>query len=328
MQEKIVGLIRQTIPDDSQHIWGFAGLSGLMKRLFGHIHTKLTIIIVCVFLISSSCSAQGHEGFAVYLTKGDIPPAQMPALSHIDITEQPVIGMDDITEYNANTHQITLTANAFDRISSLEVPVRGKSFVVCVDRKPIYWGAFWTPISSISFDGVTIWKPFKSQEPKIIKLDLGYPSSSFYGGEDPRNNAEVMESLEQAGKLTDLPSATTVDKLPHSMKGYELYSWSEDNQWHFTLITGTNRDKTLEEIIPKANIVSPIGWVQIHVAGVDAIKTVLGRLPQKEEIFWLAGLRLEQTPPGNVNIMLPAASIINTIKEYAGRCGLKLQVQM
>jgi hypothetical protein len=28
--------------------------------------------------------------------------------------------------------------------------------------------------------------------------------------------------------------------LPHSMKGYELYSWQADEQWHFTLITGTN----------------------------------------------------------------------------------------
>ena len=34
MQEKIVELIRQIIPDDSQHIWGFAGLSGLLHERF------------------------------------------------------------------------------------------------------------------------------------------------------------------------------------------------------------------------------------------------------------------------------------------------------
>jgi hypothetical protein len=297
------------------------------RKSSGHIRAKLASLIVCIILVSGGCSASSHEGFAVYLTKEDISPAQMPALSHIGIAERPVIGMDDITEYNAKTHEITLTANAFDRISNLEVPVRGKSFVTCVDRKPIYWGAFWTPISSISFDGVTIWKPLNSQEPKIIKLDLGYPSSSFYGGEDPRNNAEVMESLEQAGKLTNLSSATTVDKLPHSMKGYELYSWPEDNQWHFTLITGTNRNKTLEEIISKANSVSPIGWVQIHVAGMDTIKTVLSRLPQNEEVFWLAALRSEPTQPRNVNITLPTESTIVSIKEHAGWCGLNLQLQ-
>jgi hypothetical protein len=299
-----------------------------MKRLFGHIHAKLTlVIIVCVLFISSGCSAPNHEGFAIYLTKGDIPPAQMPALSHVDIAEQPIVAMNDIIAYNAKTHEITLTANAFDRISSLEVPVRGKAFVVCADRKLIYWGAFWTPISSISFDGVTIWKPLSSQDPKVIKLELGYPSSSFYGGEDPRNSAEVIESLEQAGKLTTMPSATTVDKLPHSMKGYELYSWPEDSQWHFTLITGTNRNKTLEEIISNVNIISQDRWVQIHVVGVEAIETVLSRLPQNEVILWLARLRSEQTPQGGVNITLPTGPTIDTTKEHTGRCGLDFLIQ-
>ncbi len=295
-----------------------------MKRLFGHIPAKLTAVIVCVLLMSSGCSAPNHEGFAVYLTKGDISPAQMPALSHVDIAEQPVIAMNDIIAYNAKTHEITLTANAFDRIRSIEIPVRGKSFVVCVDRKLIYWGAFWTPISSISFDGVTIWKPLNSQEPKVIKLELGYPSSSFYGGEDPRNNTEVMKSLEKAGKLI---AATATDKLPHSMKGYELYSWPKDSQWHFTLITGTNRNKTLEEIISNANIISEDGWVHIHVVGVDAIKTVLSRLPQNEFILWLDRLRTEQTPQGGVNITLPTEPTIDTIKEYAEGCGLDFMVQ-
>jgi len=190
-----------------------------MKKLFSHIHTKLTVVIVCILLLTDGCSAPNHEGFAVYLTKGDIPPAQMPALSHIDMADQPVIAMDDIISYNAKTHEITLTTEAFVRISSLEVPLRGKSFVVCVDRNPIYHGAFWTPISSMSYDGVTIWKPLMSQEPHVITLGLGYPSSSFYSDQDPRDNAEVMESLKQAGKLTDMPSATTSGRLPYFMTG-------------------------------------------------------------------------------------------------------------
>lgn len=299
-----------------------------MKKLICQIPAKLAVLImVSTILILSGCTTSKGEGFAIYLTKGDIPPAQMPALSHIDIEEQPIIALSDIITYYAETHEITLTTSAYESISKLEVPVEGKSFVVCVNRKPIYWGAFWTPISSISFDGVTIWKPLSSQEPKVIKLELGYPSSSFYGGEDPRNNAEVMESLEQAGKLTTMPSATTGDKLPHSMKGYELYSWPEDSQWHFTLITGTNRNKTLEEIISNANIISEDGWVQIHVVGVEAIETVLSRLPQNEYIFWLPRLREEQTPQGGVNITLPPEPTIDTIKEYAVRSGLDFQIQ-
>jgi len=259
-----------------------------MKKSIWHIPAKLAVLImVSAILILSGCTTSKGEGFAIYLTKGDISPAQMPALSHIDIEEQPLIALSDIITYYADTHHIALTASAYERISELEVPVSGKSFVVCVNRKPIYWGAFWTPISSLSFDGVTIWKQLWAQGPEIIKLELGYPSSSFYGGEDPRNNAEVKESLEQAGKLTTMSSATTGDKLPHSAKGYELYWWQEDGQWHFTLITGTNRNKSLEEIVSNENIVSEDGWVHIHVVGVEAIETVLSRLPQNEYVGWV-----------------------------------------
>jgi hypothetical protein len=261
-----------------------------MRKSIWHIPAKLAVLImVSAILILSGCttSNSNSEGFAIYLTKGDISIAQMPALSHIDIEEQPLIDLNDIITYYADTHHIALTASAYKRISQLEVPVGGKSFVVCVNRKPIYWGAFWTPISSVSFDGVTIWKQLWAQEPEVVKLELGYPSSSFYEGEDPRNNAEVMESLEQAGKLTTMSSETTGDKLPRSAKGYELYYWAEDGQWHFTLITGTNRNKSLEEIVSNEYIVSEDGWVHIHVVGVEAIETVLSRLPQNEYVGWV-----------------------------------------
>jgi serpin B len=266
------------------------------------------------------------EGFAIYLTKEDIPPAQMEALSHVDIADQPVISMKDVVTYNAQTNEIKLTTDAFERVSQLDVPVEGKSFLVCVDKGPIYWGAFWTPISSISFDGVTIWKPLGTQESKVITLELGYPSSSFYGGEDPRNNAEVIKSLEQAGKLVNKLSITEVDKLPRSLKGYELYSWEEDNQWHFTLITGTNRAKTMEEITSKEDFISETGWVKIQVVGAHAIKDVLSRLPQSESIFWCDELHIGQTTGTDIDIQLPPEQIIEVIKEHAERCGLDLVV--
>ena len=213
------------------------------------------------FDMSAGGTVTKGDGFAIYLTKEDIPPAQMEALSHVNIADQPIISIKDVITYNAQTHEIKLTDQAFERISQLDVPVRGKSFMVCVDKGPIYWGAFWTPISSMSFDGVTIWKPLNSEESKVITLELGYPSSSFYSGEDPRNNQIVMKSLDQAGKLINKLSITSLENLPHSLKGYELYSWEEEGQWYFTLITGTNRTKTLEEITSKEDFISESGWV-------------------------------------------------------------------
>ena len=62
-----------------------------MIRLFTYIPVKLTLVMVCVLLMSSGCSAKNNEGFAIYLTKEDIPPSQTEALSHIDIADQPTI---------------------------------------------------------------------------------------------------------------------------------------------------------------------------------------------------------------------------------------------
>jgi hypothetical protein len=73
--------------------------------------------------------------------------------------------------------------------------------VVCVDDSPVYWGAFWTPVSSQSFQGVTIWVPSTSQKDNVIQLELGYPNPSFYKGEDPRSEKRIKDVLEKAGKL-------------------------------------------------------------------------------------------------------------------------------
>lgn len=282
------------------------------------------ILLALGIVVSSFSATAADEGFAIYLTEQDIPPAQMEVLSHVNLTDQPLISSEDVITYNAQTHEIRLTNQAFGRIRELEVPVQGRAFMVCVDKRSIYWGAFWTPISSISFDGVTIWQPYSAQDPAVITLELGYPSSSFYGGEDPRNSPEILKSLEQAGKLIDKLSITSVEELPRSLKGYELYSWEEEGEWHFTLITGTNRVKTLEEITTEEDFISETGWVRTQVVGADAIKDVLSHLPEGESVCWCDELHIGQsTEP---DFQLPPAQVANAIEEYAERCGLDFVV--
>lgn len=291
----------------------------------------LSILVSSVYATSegegkSEGEGEGFDqGFAIYLTKKDIPPAQMANLGHVDIAERPIITISDIITYDAQEHELRLTASAFERVSQLDVPTRGKSFIVCVDERPIYWGAFWVSWSSQSFDGITIWKPLRLEEQHAIRLELGYPSSELYTGEDPRSNPVVIESLEQAGKLITRPLAA-VDELSHSMKGYELYSWEEEGQWRFTLITGTNRIKTVEEICSREDVISEAGWVRVQVVGVNVIGAVLGKLPQGEEIVWLESPRSDQTPPSDIEFMLPPQQIMDSVKEQAEESGLNLLV--
>ena len=114
--------------------------------------------------------------------------------------------------------------------------------------------------------------------------------------------------------------------LPQSMKGYELYSWQEQGQWHFTLITGTNRNKTLEEVTIGEDAESENGWVNIHVTGVDEIKAVLSRVPAEEFVSWSASGTVTQEEGAAIKLVLPPEDIIEEIKEHAAKCGIDFTV--
>jgi len=99
------------------------------------------------------------EGFAIYLPARDIPVSEMPIVSNLELADEPIVSPGDIVSYYRNTHEIELTAEGYERLLELEVPTNGKVFVVCVDRQPVYWGAFWVAYSSMTFDCVTILAP-------------------------------------------------------------------------------------------------------------------------------------------------------------------------
>jgi len=120
-------------------------------------------------------------------------------LDSLEFEAEPILSVDDIVAYREETHEIELTASAYERIEQLEVPTNGLPFVVCVGRKPIYSGAFWAMFSSLSFDGVTIWVPLIEEH--IIQMKLGYPQALYFKGEDPRSDSRILQSLEQVGKL-------------------------------------------------------------------------------------------------------------------------------
>ena len=122
------------------------------------------------------------------------------------------------------------------------------------------------------------------------------------------------------------PTPTPPPLLPRSMKGYELYSWPVEDTWHFTLITGTNRNKTLEEVKASDDRWTEDGWVRIHVQGVDAIKALLSRVPEGEWVLWAgpgwAGGNLGE----GSDITLPPPAIVDALKGHAEGLGLQFHV--
>jgi hypothetical protein len=158
------------------------------------------LVLLLAVVLTGGCN-QLQAGFAIYLTRDDIRPSEMASFTHFTLAEMPLISEDDIVSYTKDTHEMELTGEAFTRVNALKIPTYGKSFVVCVGQKQIYWGAFWAGYSSQSFDGVIIGLPSFLEKEHAIQITLGYPSSGFYKGTDPRPDAEIIQSLKKAGKL-------------------------------------------------------------------------------------------------------------------------------
>jgi len=171
------------------------------------------IILLAVVLPAGGCdvmtggpsggATSTGEGFAIYLTRDNVPVSQMEVLSHVAIAATPIIGPEDIIIYDWRSHNIALMQEAFERIEALRPATHGLSFVVCVDRQPVYWGAFWPMYSSLSFDGVVIpVSPMFSTYDHGIRIELGYPGAGFWNGrDDPRDAPDIKAALAAAGKL-------------------------------------------------------------------------------------------------------------------------------
>ena len=76
-----------------------------------------------------------------------------------------------------------------------------------------------------------------------------------------------------AGCGADPPPATP---FAESMKGYKLYSWQESGEWKFSLLVGTNREKSLEEIKSAETVFS----------GVEELTAALERMPEGQYVTW------------------------------------------
>lgn len=138
-------------------------------------------------------------GFALTLAK--VAPADAQALGDlaaVPLEAKPLLVGADFTSYDVTDHTFTLTPEAEARLIAINLPTSGRAFVVSVDQERIYAGAFWTPLSSLSYDGVTIlllegFGPIANDG--VYRIELGYPGSSFFNGPDPRSDPRILAAV-------------------------------------------------------------------------------------------------------------------------------------
>ena len=175
---------------------------------------KMTLLLLLVLLALSACQTPVEEveaplegePFALYLL-GD-PQITGPDIKNYDLDQLPLAGeallkTEYLMSYDWDNHGMNLSPFAYQQLLAIfsgGMPSSGVPFVVLAYEQPIYAGAFWTLLSSLSFDGVTILEPLDPAG-QTLYITLGYPGADNFTGEDPRGNPRLQQALEDAGKL-------------------------------------------------------------------------------------------------------------------------------
>ncbi len=132
----------------------------------------------------------------------------------------------------------------------------------------------------------------------------GQPHSFFHRSPwFERTTHRMDEFLVSIGYLEGKAAMLKATGTKTSMKGWELYVWQKDSDTYFSLLEGTNRLKTDDEIRKAA------------VKGIKAIKAKLDELKPGQDVF-LSGRKLLTQPPKE-----QAAPVV----EYGKKIGLKVQ---
>lgn len=163
------------------------------------------------------------------------------------------------------------------------------------------------------------------QEPVLVRNCPGDPREIVLREDGPTGGSGSAQR--DSSLVFGQVSFSTAPSLPHSEKGYELYSWREGEGagWNYTLMTGTNRLKSSEEIIGGEDTVTEDGWVKLTETDVDDLLELLGRLPDGEQIFW-HGASSSSGDADAGQFRLPDEEVVAVVQERCGALGLELAV--
>lgn len=103
-----------------------------------------------------------------------------------------------------------------------------------------------------------------------------------------------------------VPAQPAATQPAESMKGYELYSWQDGGEWKFSLLVGTNREKTLDEI-KSTNTALP---------GVEVLNSALTTISSGQYITWVS----------KDTLSFPPDDIIKQVEQLCKDKGLILSI--
>ncbi len=98
-----------------------------------------------------------------------------------------------------------------------------------------------------------------------------------------------------------------------AFKGMELYSWQNENgEWQYSILIGTNRNKTVEEILS-----TPLD--------LQGVKDAIAQMAVGESLFWTNNV-YDPSSSQSVNWSFPPDTVVNELKEFAREMQVDLYV--
>jgi hypothetical protein len=105
-----------------------------------------------------------------------------------------------------------------------------------------------------------------------------------------------------------------------AMKGWELYVWSAGGEPRFSLLVGTNRNKSAAEIFGSSDAGQPETLANVDMT---ALRTGLAQLAAGEEVF-VSGV--QQTSRDSVTFAPIPGDIAARLREYAVQFNLRMHL--
>jgi hypothetical protein len=194
----------------------------------------VSLMMILTVTTSTFSQENTEKWFGIYLLPKSVKPNE---LANLDLKKlkpvgEPLIHQHDIYSYNQDSHEFTLYYENAEKLTKLEPKIRNRPFAVFVGEEAIYVGAFWTSISSQSFDGVIINLAPLNKLPTVFALEAGYPTEKFFEGKDLRSDPRILKAFEEVGKLYEHFEITgkcksiepTHKHLPSDIFNFEIVS--------------------------------------------------------------------------------------------------------
>ena len=162
------------------------------------------LFFLSIFISCNKATVDPKGDVAIYLLESfdTIDASFRIDEAGVVIKPEPFIKYSDLLYYSKKNHTFKLSKSAADLLENSRFGVYGEGFALKANNEILYTGYFWPAFSSASCDWIVI-DPISIIGRKM-KVDIGYPNSSFASEvEDKRNNKILLDIFKRDGKLID-----------------------------------------------------------------------------------------------------------------------------